>query len=313
MWTIFAGVGLRILSAAINMIKGVFDVKSEDTTHFRYLGLDIQQKQNHIVIKQDEYVKSINFLPRKVFYHADSSLSSEELTGCRAAIGKLNWLATQTRPDISFEVSELTACLKQKGVENISLINKTIRKAKKAASQLVLPSLGYLNDAKFIVYCDASFGTHGNGASHGGYIIFLAGNNKEYAPIAWQSRKIKRIVKSTQAAETLSMVDAMEACVYYRKFLLEVLKMDDISSNLPIICKTDSRALCDSSYSSTQILDKRLRIETAIIREMIEKNSIHQLDWVPTSCQIADGLTKKGVPSSKILDHVGASRNNLPK
>ena len=119
-------------------------------------------------------------------------------------------------------------------------------------------------------------------------------------------------MKSTHAAETLAMVDAMEACFYYRKLLIEILKLEDVPSNIPIICKTDSKALHQSAYTSTQILDKRLRIETAIIREMIEEHKIHDLQWIPTAYQVADGLTKRGVPSNKILDHISEPRLPLP-
>ena len=192
------------------------------------------------------------------------------------------------------------------------MVNKTIRKAKKCASKLCIPAIGPLRHARFEVHCDASFGAHDNGASHAGYIVFLVGDNGKYIPLSWQSRKIKRVVKSTHAAETLAMVDAMEAAFYYRKFLLEILQMKDSVSNFPITCKTDNRALYDSAHTSTQILDKRLRIETSIIRELLDRGEVHKLDWIPTSHQIADGLTKRGVPSSKILDHVGVTRVPLP-
>ena len=39
----------------------------------------------------------------------------------------------------------------------------------------------------------------------------------------------------------------------------------------------------------------------AILREMNERKEIADLSWIPTDVQIADSLTKKGVPSFKIL------------
>ena len=49
------------------------------------------------------------------------------------------------------------------------------------------------------------------------------------------------------------------------------------------------------------ILDKRLRIEMAVLREMLERKEITEISWVPTDTIIANSLTKKGVPSFKIL------------
>ena len=67
----------------------------------------------------------------------------------------------------------------------------------------------------------------------------------------------------------------------------------------------------DSSHSFTQILDKRLRIEMAILREMLSNKEITEITWVPNIHQIADALTKRGVPSSKILQHLTGQGKNF--
>ena len=89
-------------------------------------------------------------------------------------------------------------------------------------------------------------------------------------PIAWQSKRARRVVKSTLTAETLAIVDTAEACIFHRKLLLEILQVKD-------------------------------NIDNIILREMLETKEITEISWVPTDTQIADSLTKKGVPSFKIL------------
>ena len=42
-------------------------------------------------------------------------------------------------------------------------------------------------------------------------------------------------------------------------------------------------------------------MEMAILREMLEGKEIAEISWVTTNTQIAHSLTKKGVPSFKIL------------
>ena len=128
-------------------------------------------------------------------------------------------------------------------------------------------------------------------------IYFLVGNNDKYMPIGWQYKFIRRVIKSTLAAETWAMVDLAEACIFYRKFLLEILQLKDNSDNIKIFCKTDKCCLYDLVHASTQILDKRLCIEIAISREMIERKEIAEISWIATDVKIADSLTKKGVPS----------------
>ena len=175
---------------------------------------------------------------------------------CRSAMGKLNWLATQTHPDISYDVSQLTSSLHSRKVEVIREINKVIRKAKREPSQVVIPALTQLSSWKLLTYSDASFANVDGTKSQGGYIIYLSDGKQDF-PLAWQSQKVKRVVKSTHAAETLAMVDAAEASLYYKSFMCEILGVED-RALLPILCRTDSAALHGAVHSNTQILDKHI-------------------------------------------------------
>ena len=172
---------------------------------------------------------------------------------------------------------------------------------KKEKSQIDIPVLGNLELLKIITYSDASFSNLTDGGSQGGYILFWLEKNDKYMTIAWQSKHIKRVIKSTLAAETLAMIYLAEACIFYRKFLLEILQLKDNSDNIKIFIKTDNSCLYDSIHSSTPILDERLHTEMAILREMSERKEIAEISWIPTDVQIADSLTKKGVPSFKVL------------
>ena len=60
---------------------------------------------------------------------------------------------------------------------------------------------------KLVVYTDASYENLPDGVSSaGGNIIFIVGENNRCCPISWCSNKIKRVVKSTIAAEALSLI-----------------------------------------------------------------------------------------------------------
>ena len=108
-------------------------------------------------------------------------------------------------------------------------VNKNIVKAKKEKSRICIPNLGNLSELSIIAYSDASFANLEDGGSQGGYIIFVVGSNGNYFPLHWQSKRIRRIVKSTQAAEALAMVDLVEACMYYQTFLCEILHIYDLT------------------------------------------------------------------------------------
>ena len=59
-----------------------------------------------------------------------SPVTEEERTKLRSVIGRLNWLAIQTRPDISYDVCELSTSQKNATVEQLMKANKVVKKAK---------------------------------------------------------------------------------------------------------------------------------------------------------------------------------------
>ena len=287
----------------MDKVRKVFKVKCEHSADFRYIGLNVKMVNDKIRIGQDEYVKNLSPIPLSNDRDLQDKISKEEVTKVRQLVGQLNWLATQTRHDLSYDISDMSSMIKLENVDCIKQANKTLKKAKKEKSQISVPDLGILENVKLVVYSDASHANLIDGGSQGGYVIFLQGKNGNYLPVSWQSKRVKRVVKSTLAAETLAMVDAAEAAVYYRKFILEILGMDDSIKNVPIVCCTDNSSLYDAAHSSTQIEDKRLRIEIAILREMLNKREITRFAWVESGKQVADSLTKKGVPSFRILGY----------
>lgn len=148
--------------------------------------------------------------------------------------------------------------LKHRCVDSITQINKASRKAKKASSQVTVLNLGKLDVCKSIAYSDASVANLSNRGSQGDYIIHLVSKNGMSVPISWQLKRIKRVMKNTQAAKTLPLVDNVEVCeVYYRNILIDLLGLKDYNW-LPIYCRTDNAVLHDSVHSSTQIMGKWL-------------------------------------------------------
>ena len=270
--------GSQIFQAkVIERLCHLFKIKSEEVSEFQYIGLSIKESKDNIKIGQNEYVKKLKCIPVEGSRNLREAISTTEVTETRQLIGQLNWLATQTRPNLNYDVSELSSMLKCENVECLKQANRVVKKAKKEKSHIDIPDLGNLKPLKIVAYSDASFGNLTDGGSQGGYIIFLVGSNDKYMPIVWQSKRVRRVVKSTLAAETLAMVDMAEACIFYRKLLLEILQVKDNIDNIKIFCKTDNSCLYDSAHSSTQIQDKRLRIEMAILREILERKEITEL------------------------------------
>ena len=107
--------------------------------------------------------------------------------------GHANWLASQTRPDISFDVLNLSCDInKNPVVSHLIEANKMIRKIKNKESKLVFPNVGTVDDLKIVAFTDASHANLPDGASStGGYVILLVRLNNHANPVSWSSNKIK--------------------------------------------------------------------------------------------------------------------------
>ena len=162
----------------------------------------------------------------------------------RSTIGQLNCLANQTRPDITYDILEHSVSIKSAKVENILQLNKIIKKVKTDEVFIQFPDLGDVSSWKLVVYTDASYANLPDGVSSaGGNIIFIVGENNRCCPISWCSNKIKRVVKSTIAAEALSLVNGLDNAFYVGCLLSEIIFPQQKENSIPIISYIDNKSL----------------------------------------------------------------------
>ena len=96
-------------------------------------------------------------------------------------------------------------------------------------------NLDSLKEARIVVYNDVALKISRIVVPRGeGATIFLVGSNGKYAPIHWQSKNIKCVVKSTIAAETLQLLEAAEHCFFIRTVLCEIYKLNAKEDVLPV-------------------------------------------------------------------------------
>ena len=149
-------------------------------------------------------------------------------------------------------------------------------------------------------YSDASFANLGDCGSQGGFVIFLPDENGHRCPIMWKSRKVRRVVKSTLAAETLALLDAAESAVYIRRILEDI----GLDSTVPIRCLVDNKSLVDALRSMKMVEDKYLRINMACLKDMLNRGDVSSVEWVTTNQQLANCLTKKGASPVALVEAI---------
>ena len=203
---------------------------------------------------------------------------------------------------MAYNACEVSVSIKDATINDLKQANKYIRKAKSESSGITIVNLENIALCSIICFSDASFANLKGSSSQGGYIIFLYRNEKSFSPIAWKSCKLKRVVKSTLAAETLALEQALETCFMMKSFLCELLNKEISNEVLPIKCYVDNKSLVDSIFSTKTLSEKRLEIDICIIREMLNKNEVYSVEWCKSELQLADCLTKGTASSEKLLD-----------
>ena len=166
--------------------------------------------------------------------------------------------------------------------------------------KLIYKKLGNNNDLRIVVYSDAAHGNLSNGGSQGGYIIFLCGHENNCVPLNWQSKRIRRVVRSSLAAETLALSDALDDAVYMMKLFLEIMFNNYYKISIEIVI--DNKSLYESLFSKKNVIEKCLRIDIAFIKENIDSKIVSKVHLVSSRNQQANVLTKKGASSIELLN-----------
>ena len=145
-------------------------------------------------------------------------------------------------------------------------------------------------------------------ASQFGVLIVLAdrectlGGEGRTSVLEWRSSSVKRVCRSTFAAETMACSEGLETGQYVRSFFCSLLqgrlkKVEDLHGQ-HLRCLSDCKSLSEHLLKEgipKVPSDKRLAIDLAALRQSLnweKRNGEIPLHWIPTGAQLADILTK---------------------
>lgn len=211
----------------------------------------------------------------------------EQITHYKKVVGSLLWLATITRPDLSYSTNFLSLKGQSPTEDDLKTLEEPIRYLKR------FPSLSLhfkrnridheANTFKIETYVDASFANRETGRrSVTGFAIFVNRNL-----VDWRTKRQTSVTTSTNSAEIVALREAVDATLILRFFLERLgLKVTDA------IIHEDNEATIHQCHNS-RIFYERPHVDTALnyIREQI-KNGLLTVVHVKSKDNIADMFTK---------------------
>ena len=267
---------------------------------FSYVGFQVKQTDDGVIIDQSQYINdmkvpvvSVNKISQK-----DDELTPIEYTTFRSVVGSMNWVGHGTRPDILYDLIELSMHFNQATVADLLRAVKIARKLKEADSTIFFPALsGNPSEWKLVVFTDAALGNLPDGfSSTAARLVFLVDGDSRGCILAFKSNKIARVVRSTLAAEVLSLQEGLEEALYLQDMVKELLHTD-----VKIHAYIDNKSTIDSVNSTKMVKDKRLFRDIAAIKQELNEQIVESLAWVPDKDQLANCLTKKGASNVSLL------------
>jgi hypothetical protein len=155
----------------------------------------------------------------KLTKEANETASPRDVTEYSARVGALNFLAIQSRPDISYAISTLSQFMSNPNASHWSAIERVFAYIKGTPTRGPTYTKA---GSDFQGYTDSDWaGNIIDRKSTSGYIFLLQG-----APISWRSKRQTSVALSSAEAEYIAASEATKEALYLRSILNTFLPID---------------------------------------------------------------------------------------
>jgi hypothetical protein len=199
-------------------------------------------------------------------------------------IGSLMYLASATRPDISFAVSKLSRFVSRPGDVHWHALERVLRYLKGTASYGIhytgYPRVleGY-SDANWISDADETKATSG-------YLFTLGGG-----AVSWKSCKQTIITRSTMEAELTALDTATVEAEWLRELLMDLPVVEKPIPAIPMNCDNQTVIVKVNSSKDNMKSSRHVKRRLKTVRKM-RNSGVIALDYIHTSRNLADPFTK---------------------
>ena len=289
-----------------------------EVVSYNHCGVMIKEGHREIIMDQSKYCAQIDEI--KFENRSDEApATKDEVAQLRAALGALQWRAYSTAPQLMVQLSMLQSSVNNATVRVLKQANKLVREAYHGRfMHIKVTDLDGTapEQVTFVAWSDAAVGNRPDYGSTGGYLICATtpgmgqGEQAAVTPISWRSGRLKRVARSSLAAETQAASEAEEELMLVRMQWKEMLGYDVNLRNpgteirdIPGILVTDAKSLYDVLHkedlnsAAGGLQEKYSALELLSLCERVREGQT-SVRWVNSDAQIADSLTKPTKPGA---------------
>jgi hypothetical protein len=203
-----------------------------------------------------------------------------------AIVGSLLYLATGTRPDISYAVGEVCRFMKNPGMEHWKAVKHILRYLKGTADMGLLYG-GPEATLSVVGYADADWaGDVDSRRSTAGYVFMVAGG-----PVAWRSKRQATVALSTMEAEYMSLCAASQEAAWLQRLMEDVCGHDEGSAKPMVINEDNNGAKAFSKKETYHGRAKHIDTKYHFVREQVRMGAV-EIVTCKSDDMLADILTK---------------------
>ena len=226
-------------------------------------------------------------------------LTPDEWKEFRSVSGSLQWLSSQTRPELGPVVS-----LSNRGSEttfhDLRRLYETgeyVKSTRKVG--ITFQDVPFDRSSTLVTFADSSWANNSTSLkSQFGLLVLLTRSQVTEVPatgtlLDWRSGRSARVCRSTLAAEACASDEGADRAAMANYMLTELLYDEPafkVGLRLSSLLVTDAKSLYDCVVAENPNLsDKRSLVNIRSIQETVTPQQIH---WAPTELMRADALTK---------------------
>ncbi|OWY99509.1 Integrase, catalytic core protein, partial [Phytophthora megakarya] len=266
----------------------------------QYLGIEVSQTSTKITIRQEKYSREIlqkfgydgahavgNPMETNArLVHVDDDEENDTRFPYREAIGMLMYLATSTRPDLAFVVSQLSCFVTKPSTKHVGTLKRVLRYLVGTVDYGISYERAEHVDGDVVLngYCDSDWANDPESRkSTTGFVFTLAGG-----AVSWMSRKQSIVALSTAEAEYIAACEATMEAIAQNNILQEILPKKNVELKLGI---DNQAALIMATNPTYSRRTRHIELRWHFMREQVEKGAIH-LHKIKGDVNPADFFTK---------------------